>query len=244
MSDVRSKVVLGIDVNEFRRGITQVDSSIKGISRQFQNLGGIIGASFAVGHIINFGKEAVKMASEFEQVAKGFQRFGSEAELQGLRKATRGLVTDLELMKAAVTAGNFAIPVQRLGNLLDFATRRANETGQQHQRRLVGVDGMHQGLVKSSPRIGLGGVSLVAHHLGGQAQVGSHLQALGLWSAADHRTHTGLEFVGPIIALGSECDGSHVGAAARNQNHDVAHGVDYHERPQSGWLCGKIARSC
>ena len=66
MSDVRSKVVLGIDVNEFRRGITQVDSSIKGISRQFQNLGGIIGASFAVGHIINFGKEAVKMASEFE----------------------------------------------------------------------------------------------------------------------------------------------------------------------------------
>ena len=129
-NDVKSKVVLGIDVNEFRRGITQVDSSIKGISRQFQNLGGIIGASFAVGHIINFGKEAVKMASEFEQVAKGFQRFGSEAELQGLRKATRGLVTDLELMKAAVTAGNFAIPVQRLGNLLDFATRRANETGQ------------------------------------------------------------------------------------------------------------------
>ena len=48
MADVRSKVVLGIDVNEFRRGITQVDSSIKGISKQFQNLGGIIGASFAV----------------------------------------------------------------------------------------------------------------------------------------------------------------------------------------------------
>lgn len=129
-NDVRSKVVLGIDVNEFRRGITQVDSSIKGISRQFQNLGGIIGASFAVGHIVQFGKEAVKMATEFEQVAQGFKRFGSEAELRDLRKATRGLVTDLELMKAAVTAGNFGIPVQELGRLLDFATRRAAETGQ------------------------------------------------------------------------------------------------------------------
>jgi hypothetical protein len=71
--------------------------------------------------------------------------------------------------------------------------------------------------------------------LSGQAQAGSHVQAHGIRSAADHRTHAGLKFVGPIIVLGSECDGSHVGAAARNQNHKVAHGVDYHERPQP-WL--------
>lgn len=128
--DIRSKVILGMDVNEFRRGITQVDSSIKGISRQFQNLGGLIGATFVVGKIADFTKEAIKLGSEMEGVAQGFQRFGSEAELQGLRKATRGLVTDLELMKQTVMAGNFGIPVQELGQLLEFASRRAKETGQ------------------------------------------------------------------------------------------------------------------
>ena len=128
--DIRSKVILGMDVNEFRRGITQVDSSIKGISKQFQNLGGLIGATFVVGKIADFTKEAIKLGSEMEGVAQGFQRFGSEAELQGLRKATRGLVTDLELMKQTVMAGNFGIPVQELGQLLEFASRRAKETGQ------------------------------------------------------------------------------------------------------------------
>ena len=130
MSDVRSKVVLGIDVNEFRRGITQVDSSIKGISRQFQNLGGVIGASFAVGKLQEFTMEASRLGGELVQVGEGFKRFGTQTDLERLRKSTRGLVTDLELMKTAVTAGNFGIPVEQLGTLLDFASRRAQETGQ------------------------------------------------------------------------------------------------------------------
>ena len=128
--DIRSKVVLGIDVNEFRQGITKVDSSIKGISRQFQNLGGIIGASFAVGKIQEFTVEAVKLGSELSQVSQGFKRFGTTADLNNLRKATRGLVTDLELMKVAVQAGNFGIPIEDMGKLLEFASRRAAETGQ------------------------------------------------------------------------------------------------------------------
>lgn len=128
--DIRSKVVLGIDVNEFRQGITKVDSSIKGITRQFQNLGGIIGASFAVGKIQQFTVEAVKLGSELSQVSQGFKRFGTATDLNNLRKATRGLVTDLELMKVAVQAGNFGIPIKDMGNLLEFASRRAAETGQ------------------------------------------------------------------------------------------------------------------
>ena len=128
--DVRSKVVLGIDVNEFRRGITQVDSSIKGISRQFQNLGGVIGASFAVSHIQQFTVEAVKLGSELTQVTQGFKRFGTATDISNLRKSTRGLVSDLELMKVTVQAGNFGIPIKDMGNLLEFASRRAAETGQ------------------------------------------------------------------------------------------------------------------
>ena len=139
-----------MDVNEFRRGITQVDSSIKGISRQFQNLGGLIGATFVVGKIADFTKEAIKLGSKMEGVAQGFQRFGSEAELQGLRKATRGLVTDLELMKRTVMAGNLGIPIQEMGTLLEFATRRARETGESVDYL---VNSIVIGIGRKSPRI-------------------------------------------------------------------------------------------
>ena len=129
-NDISSKVILGIDTNEFRRGIAKVDNSIKGISKQFQNLGGLIGASFAVSKLQEFTMEASRLGGELVQVGEGFKRFGTSADLDSLRKSTRGLVTDLELMKTAVTAGNFGIPVQQLGSLLDFASRRAQETGQ------------------------------------------------------------------------------------------------------------------
>ena len=130
MSDVRSKVVLGIDVNEFRRGITKVDSSIKGISRQFQNLGGVIGASFAVGKLQEFGKEAIQLSGQLEKAAAGFARFGEEADLQMMRKQTRGLVTDIQLMQQTVKGANLGIPFRDMGVLLEFAKRRADETGE------------------------------------------------------------------------------------------------------------------
>jgi hypothetical protein len=65
-----------------------------------------------------------------QTVGKGFARFGDQAQLEQLRKSTRGLVTDLDLMKATVMAGNFGIPIEQLGGLLEFAKRRAQETGQ------------------------------------------------------------------------------------------------------------------
>jgi hypothetical protein len=65
-----------------------------------------------------------------ETVGKGFARFGDASTLADLRKSTRGLVTDLELMKATVMAGTFGIPIEQLGHLLEFAKRRAQETGQ------------------------------------------------------------------------------------------------------------------
>lgn len=128
--DVTSKVLLGLDAAQFRRGIQQVDAKLKGTSKLFQNLGGLIGASFAVSHIQAFTAEAIQLGSQMETVGKGFARFGSEMDLENLRKSTRGLVTDLELMKATVSAGNFGIPMEKLGGLLEFAKRRAQETGQ------------------------------------------------------------------------------------------------------------------
>jgi hypothetical protein len=129
-NDVTSKVILGLDPSQFRRGIQQVDSKLKETSKLFGNLGQAIGAAFAVSQIQAFASEAIKMGSQLETVRKGFERFGDISTLGELRKATRGLVTDLDLMKVAVQAGNFGIPIQQMGQLLEFAARRAAETGQ------------------------------------------------------------------------------------------------------------------
>lgn len=130
MSDVRSKVVLGIDVNEFRRGITQVDSSIKGISKQFQNLGGIIGASFAVSQIQQFASEALDLAMKAEGIETAFERIGNAANMQQLRQSVQGTVSDLELMRQAVTAEKLGIPIQEFTKYLGFAKKQANEMGE------------------------------------------------------------------------------------------------------------------
>ena len=50
--------------------------------------------------------------------------------LDELRTATKGTLDDLELMKAAVKAKNFNIPLNQLGSLLAFAQQRAGETGE------------------------------------------------------------------------------------------------------------------
>lgn len=129
-NDVTSKVILGLDPSEFRRGIQQVDARLKQTSKLMGNLGQAVGAAFVVSQVQAFASEAIKLGSELQTVSKGFARFGNEMQLEQLRKSTRGLVTDLELMKVTVQAGNFGIPIEQMGKLLEFAARRAAETGQ------------------------------------------------------------------------------------------------------------------
>jgi len=149
-NDVTSKVIFGLDPSDFRRSIQQVDARLKETAKQFNNLGGVIGAAFAGGAIINFANEAMRLGDELQKVSQGFARFGGEANLQQLRKATNGLLTDLELMKTATKAGTFGIGIGEMGNLLQFAKRRAQETGQEVDYL---VDSIVTGIGRKSPLI-------------------------------------------------------------------------------------------
>jgi hypothetical protein len=160
-NDVTSKVILGLDPSEFRRGIQQVDAKLKETSKLFDNLGAAVGAAFAGGAIINFAKDAMRLGDELQKVSQGFGRFGGEANLQQLRKATNGLLTDLELMKTATKAGTFGIGIGEMGNLLQFAKRRAQETGQEVQYL---VDSIVTGIGRKSPLI-LDNLGISATHL-------------------------------------------------------------------------------
>jgi uncharacterized coiled-coil protein SlyX len=126
-----SRLLLGLDTKEFRNGIRTADRELQNFSKNVQNIGNVIGASFAVSIIQDFTMEAVKMGDQLTAAQQGFQRFGDDQALEGLRKSTKGLVSDLQLMQQSIQAGNFGIPIEELGNLFAFAQQRAKETGQE-----------------------------------------------------------------------------------------------------------------
>lgn len=74
--------------------------------------------------------EGVSMAEAADGVTRAFRRMDDGTMLENLRKATKGTVTDLELMKAAVKAKDFRIPLDDLGKYLQFAQLKAQQTGQ------------------------------------------------------------------------------------------------------------------
>ena len=74
--------------------------------------------------------QGIELARQGEGVRRAFERLGRGDILDGLREATHGTVTDIELMKAAVKFNDFRLPVEELGTMLAFAQQKAKDTGQ------------------------------------------------------------------------------------------------------------------
>lgn len=109
----------------------QIASFQKQVQQQFKMIGAAVAAAFSIRAISDFLGEAAKMASEVKGVENAFKRItNSEKVLNDLKTATRGTVTELELMKQAIKAENFKIPMDTLAAGLEFATKRAAETGE------------------------------------------------------------------------------------------------------------------
>ena len=75
-------------------------------------------------------KQGVELAKQGEGIRNAFERLGRGDILDGLRQATHGTVTDIELMKAAVKFNDFKLPLDELGTMLAFAQQKAKDTGQ------------------------------------------------------------------------------------------------------------------
>lgn len=85
------------------------------------------GLASEIGDMVN---QSVQLAKEGEGIRIAFERLGRGDILDGLRQATHGTVTDIELMKAAVKFNDFKLPVEELGTMLAFAQQKAKDTGQ------------------------------------------------------------------------------------------------------------------
>lgn len=141
--------------NKFREAKAQVEEfnqSLQGIDSSKLNGSGLFGSGKLDGMLQVFGgnvltkvagagvgfaaelgdmvKQGTELAKQGEGIRIAFERLGRGDILQGLREATHGTVTDLELMKAAVKFNDFKLPIEELGSMLAFAQQKAKDTGQ------------------------------------------------------------------------------------------------------------------
>lgn len=83
-----------------------------------------------LGKLKDITAEGIEMAASADGVQRAFDKLDDGQILNNLRKATKGTVTDLDLMKATVQAKDFRIPLEDLGKYLQFAQLKAQQTGQ------------------------------------------------------------------------------------------------------------------
>ena len=110
------------------------------MSGMLQVLGGNLmtkGITMAASALSNLTSEisecvthGIELAKQGEGIRNAFERLGRGDLLAGLREATHGTVTDLELMKAAVKFDDFKLNLDELGTMLAFAQQKAKDTGQ------------------------------------------------------------------------------------------------------------------
>jgi len=133
----RIKVMLGLDSGQFEKGVSKSKKELSGFQKFSKSwagkMTGIFAGAFAISSLKDFGVEAVRLSGQMQGVKSAFQGLNDPTLLNKLREATKGTVSDLELMKNAVKAKNLGVPIEKLGTLFEFARRRAKEPGESVQ---------------------------------------------------------------------------------------------------------------
>jgi len=129
-------------LNAANNAMKGFDSKAKKMGSSSGGLGGILatakklvpamGAAFAVDAIKDFTIQAVRLASKLEGIERNFKLISSSGaiSMNTLRSSTMGAVSDFDLMQKAVQANNFKLPLENLGKFFEFATIRAQQTGE------------------------------------------------------------------------------------------------------------------
>jgi len=143
-------IKLGLDKKDFDKGLGQAKSDSQKFGEAIKSIRNQIVGVFAVDKILQFGKEVFNIATQAEGVRTAFSKIGTSGDLDRLRDAVKGTVSDMELMKRSVIASNFGIPIESLGKLFAFAAKRAQDTGQSIDYL---VDSIVIGIGRKSPLI-------------------------------------------------------------------------------------------
>ncbi|MBU1235122.1 MAG: hypothetical protein KKC77_19715 [Proteobacteria bacterium] len=122
---------ISADTKALLQGFKQAQKSVGQVQSAMKALGGVMLATFSTRAVINFGKEILTLAGQAQGVKEAFDKLSNAPQLlDDMREATRGTVTELQLMQYAVRADNFKIPLTNLATFFEFATKRAAQTGE------------------------------------------------------------------------------------------------------------------
>jgi hypothetical protein len=160
--------------------LKKTSSDVNSLTKEFNGLYTSVKAILTAGiakEFLDLSLNMARLSGQVEGVTLAFNKLpNATLLLNDLRKATHGTVTDLQLMQRALSANNFRIPLEQLGKLLEFASVKAQQTGQE-VNHLVDyiVSGIGYRSIKRLDDLGftanrvkeaLGGVSLQAASMG------------------------------------------------------------------------------
>ena len=135
------------EIQEMNRSLSQASSSgggggglLSGIGDKMTGMMQVFGGNLmtkAAGMAASFAAElgqavqqGVELARQGEGIRIAFERLGRGDILDGLKEATHGTVSEVELMKQAIKFENFKLPVEDLATYLGFAQQKAKDTGE------------------------------------------------------------------------------------------------------------------
>lgn len=130
---VMAKMAVQIAANtaEFNKALSKTSKDISSFTSGIKNIGIGLAAAFSIKEVASFALEFSKIAAEAEGVESAFSKIkNSKTLLDDLRRATEGTVSDLKLMKLAVSAVNNNAPLKDLAEILSFIDKTADATGQ------------------------------------------------------------------------------------------------------------------
>jgi hypothetical protein len=152
-TSVLANLAIQISANsvQFNKTLASLSKDLNKFKKDVGGIAQAIGVGFGVTELASFAYEVSKLAGEAQGVKAAFDKIpGSVALMNDLRKATGETVSQLELMKTAVKASNFQINLEQLPKLLEFATLRAQQTGQSVDYL---VESIVMGIGRKSPMI-------------------------------------------------------------------------------------------
>jgi hypothetical protein len=202
-NDILAKVsvIINAQTAQLGKDLKGAQNQLSSFSKGLTNLAGTIGVAFSVQQVASFGFEIAKLAGEVEGVKVAFDKLpDSERLMKSLKEATSDTVSELDLMKRTVQAANFGISLQALPKLLEFATLRAQQTGESVDYL---VNSIVTGIGRKSPLIldnlgisavalkdKLGGVSTAAATVGQVAEAVGKIAEENLTSMAGFSDNT------------------------------------------------------
>lgn len=122
------------ELDKYTQGLKETQTQTQNVGTSLNGLYNTVRAVITAGLIketISATLEMAKLAGQVEGVKRAFDRLPNSVFLmEELREKTHGTIDELELMQTALKAQNFKIPLEQLGTLLEFASIRAQQTGQ------------------------------------------------------------------------------------------------------------------